>query len=69
MKLFELLQKTISKMPRGWGETVEVNLTNGWTPPSDGILKLSIRGDKDVAYIADKTDSVIMGGDFAYITD
>lgn len=62
MELFELLKKTISKMPTGWGETVEVNLTNGWTPPSDGILKLSIRGDKDVAYIADKTDSVIMGG-------
>ena len=51
MKLFELLKKTISKMPNGWGETVQVDLTNGWTAPSDGMLLVRIAGDGDVAYI------------------
>lgn len=52
MKLFELLQKTISKMPNGWGETVQVDLTNGWTAPSDGILVLEISAQGDVAYVS-----------------
>lgn len=51
MKLFELLLKTISKMPNGWGETIKVDLTNGWTAPSDGMLLVKIAADSDVAYI------------------
>lgn len=51
MKLYDLLQKTISKMPNGWGETVQVNLTNGWTAPSDGILTSKIAAQNDVMYI------------------
>lgn len=51
MELFELLKKTISKMPRGWGETVQVNLTNGWTAPSDGMLMSKIAAQNDVMYI------------------
>lgn len=51
MELFELLKKTISKMPRGWGKTVRVDLTNGWTAPSDGLLLVKIAGQNDVAYI------------------
>lgn len=51
MELFELLKKTISKMPRGWGETIKVDLTNGWTAPSDGMLLVKIDGQGDVAYI------------------
>lgn len=51
MKLFELLQKTISKMPRGWDETIKVDLKNGWTAPSDGILHIIATGN-NVAYIS-----------------
>lgn len=51
MELFELLKKTISKMPRGWGETVQVNLTSGWTAPSDGMLMSKIAAQNDVMYI------------------
>lgn len=53
MELFELLKKTISKMPRGWGETVKVDLTNGWTAPSDGILTLGADGRNDLIYVSD----------------
>lgn len=51
MKLFELLLKTISRMPNGWGETVPVDLTNDWIAPSDGILLVKVSADSDVAYI------------------
>jgi hypothetical protein len=51
MELFELLKKTISKMPTGWGETVKVDLTYGWTAPCDGLLLVKIAGQNDVAYI------------------
>ena len=51
MKLYDLLLKTISKMPNGWGETVQVDLTTGWTAPSDGMLLVRIAGQGDVAYI------------------
>lgn len=51
MELFELLKKTISKMPKGWGETVPVDLTNGWIAPSDGMLMLEITAQNDVAYL------------------
>ena len=57
MELFELLQKTISKMPNGWGETVQVDLTNGWTAPSDGILAFQISARNDVAYVSNGRDS------------
>lgn len=52
MRLYDLLQKTIKKIPNGWGETVEVDLTNGWTAPSDGILNVVARGTNDVLYIS-----------------
>ena len=52
MELFELLKKTISKMPRGWDKTVRVDLTNGWTAPSDGILVLEISARGDVTYVS-----------------
>ena len=52
MELFELLKKTISKMPRGWGETVQVNLTSGWTAPCDGLLVLEGQGRGDIAYVS-----------------
>lgn len=55
MKLYDLLLKTISKMPRGWGETVQVDLTNGWTAPSDGMLLVRIDGRGDVAYIGQES--------------
>lgn len=60
MKLYDLLLKTISKMPNGWGKTIKVDLTNGWTAPSDGILKLIIGGDKDMVYVSDKGNSIIL---------
>ncbi|MDD7512793.1 MAG: hypothetical protein PUK14_02765, partial [Clostridiales bacterium] len=50
--LFELLKKTISKMPNGWGETVQVNLTNGWTAPCDGLLTFEAQGVGDLAYVS-----------------
>ena len=60
MELFEILKKTISKMPRGWGETVKVDLTNGWTAPSDGLLLVKIAAQSDVAYIGqDNRESYI----------
>lgn len=60
MKLYDLLLKTISKMPNGWGETVQVDLTNGWTAPSDGLLLVRIAGASDVAYIGqDSRDNYI----------
>lgn len=52
MELFELLKKTISKMPRGWGETIEVNLSSGWTAPCDGLLTLEATGRGDLAYVS-----------------
>ena len=52
MELFELLKKTISKMPRGWGETVQIDLTNSWTAPCDGILVFEISARGDVAYVS-----------------
>lgn len=51
MELFELLKKTINKMPRGWGETTEVNLSSWWTAPSDGMLMLGITAQNDVVYV------------------
>lgn len=51
MELFELLKKTISKMPNGWGKTLQVDLTNGWTAPSDGMIMLEITAQNDVAYV------------------
>ena len=60
MELFELLKKTISKMPNGWGKTVKVDLTNGWTAPSDGMLLVRIAAQGDVAYIGqDSNDRYI----------
>ena len=56
MELFELLKKTISKMPRGWGETVQVNLTGGWTAPSDGLLTFCADGQNDLAYVSNGED-------------
>ena len=52
MELFELLKKTISKIPRGWGETVRVDLTGGWTAPCDGLLGFEAWGNGDVAYVS-----------------
>lgn len=65
MTLFELLKKTISKMPNGWGETVQVNLTGGWTAPCDGILTLSARGS-GVAYLARKGVNEVYMGVYAF---
>lgn len=60
MELFELLKKTISKMPKGWGETVPVDLTNGWIAPSDGMLAFEAWGQSDVTYISNgKNDRYI----------
>lgn len=60
MELFELLKKTISKMPRGWGETIKVDLTNGWTAPSDGLLAFEAWGQNGVAYVSNgKNDRYI----------
>lgn len=57
MELFELLKKAISKMPRGWGKTVKVDLTNGWVAPSDGMLTFQISARNDVAYVSNGRDS------------
>ena len=57
MKLYDLLLKTISKMPNGWGETVQVDLTNGWTAPSDGMLLVRIAAQGDVAYISQDSNA------------
>lgn len=57
MKLFELLKKTISKMPNGWDETVEVNLSNGWTAPSDGILSLRVQAKGSSVYIGNGSNN------------
>ena len=51
MKLYNLLEKIIKKMPNGWGKTVQVDLTNDWTAPSDGMLMLRITADNDVLYL------------------
>lgn len=51
MELFELLKKTISKIPNGWGKTVQVDLTSGWIAPSDGMLMLEITAQHDVVYV------------------
>ena len=51
MELFELLKKTISKIPNGWGKTVQVDLTSGWIAPSDGMLMLEITAQNDVVYV------------------
>ena len=60
MELFELLKKTISKMLRGWGETIEVNLSSGWTAPCDGLLSFEAWGQSDVTYISNgKNDRYI----------
>lgn len=52
MKLYDLLLKTISKMPNGWEKTIKVDLTNGWTAPCDGLLVLETRGQGDLTYIS-----------------
>lgn len=52
MKLYDLLLKTISKMPNGWGETVQVDLTNDWTAPCDGLLTFEARGGGDLVYVS-----------------
>lgn len=52
MKLVDILEKAFSKMPNGWGETVQVDLTNGWTAPSDGLLSFEALGRGDVAYVS-----------------
>lgn len=57
MKLVDILEKAFSKMPTGWGETVKVDLTNGWTAPSDGMLLVKISADGDVAYIGRGNES------------
>lgn len=60
MELFELLKRVISKMPNGWGKTVKVDFTNGWTAPSDGMLLVRIAAQGDVAYIGqDSNDRYI----------
>lgn len=51
MELFELLKKTISKIPNGWSKTVQVDLTSGWIAPSDGMLMLEITAQNDVVYV------------------
>lgn len=51
MELFELLKKTISKIPNGWGKTVQVDLTNDWIAPIDGMLMLEITAQNDVVYV------------------
>lgn len=56
MKLVDILEKAFSKMPTGWGETVKVDLTNGWTAPSDGMLLVKISADGDVAYIGQENE-------------
>ena len=61
MKLFDLLLKTISKMPNGWGKTIEVNLTNGWTAPCDGVLILGASGRGDIAYVSDGSNNTYIG--------
>lgn len=55
MKLYDLLLKTISKMPNGWSETVRVDLTSGWTAPSDGLLLVKVSAQNDVAYIGQES--------------
>ena len=55
MKLYDLLLKTISKMPNGWGETVQIDLTGGWTAPSDGLLLVKVSAQSDVAYIGQES--------------
>ena len=65
MKLFDLLLKTISKMPKGWGETVKVDLTGWWTAPCDGILTLRARGG-GVAYLSMKGVSDVYIGVYAF---
>lgn len=57
MKLFELLKRAISKMPRGWGETVQIDLTNGWTAPCDGLLTFEASGQGDLAYVSSSKNS------------
>ena len=52
MRLYDLLQRMIKKMPKGWGETVQVDLTNGWTAPSDGIVQLIASGRNDTMYVS-----------------
>ncbi len=51
MKLVDILEKAFCKMPNGWGETIKVDLTNGWTAPSDGMLMLGITAQNDVVYV------------------
>lgn len=57
MKLYDLLLKTISKMPNGWGETVQVDLTNDWTAPCDGLLVLKTQGQGDLTYVSNGKNS------------
>lgn len=52
MKLVDILEKAFCKMPNGWGETIKVDLTNGWTAPSDGLLSFEAWGREDVAYVS-----------------
>ena len=60
MKLYDLLLKTISKMPNGWGETIEVNLSSWWTAPCDGLLTLKATGKGDVAYVSNGKDDTFI---------
>lgn len=57
MKLVDILEKAFSKMPTGWGETVKVDLTYGWTAPCDGLLLVKIAAQNDVAYIGRGNES------------
>lgn len=52
MKLVDILEKAFCKMPNGWDETIKVDLTNGWTAPSDGLLSFEAWGREDVAYVS-----------------
>lgn len=56
MKLYNLLEKIIKKMPNGWGKTVQVDLSNGWTAPCDGLLGFEAWGQNDVAYVSNGTN-------------
>lgn len=61
MKLFELLKKTISKMPNGWGERLKVDLTKDWTAPCDGLLWVKVSAQSDIAYIGQDSEDRYMG--------
>lgn len=60
MKLVDILEQAFSKMPNGWGETVQVDLADWWTAPCDGLLAFEAWGQNDVTYISNgKNDRYI----------